>query len=120
MTGKLTGFGRFLASTGTIFRQCLNLSFQVSNGRSFTNKQMGRYMVPSPPHDLPATPEPYFLIESKVSIINRHAGSRQLAKFVDKNFFQKSGLKEGVPKVFANGSNEVSYADTSGVSCWWG
>ena len=29
-------------------------------------------------------------------------------------------LKEGVPKVFANGSNEVSYADTSGVSCWWG
>jgi hypothetical protein len=29
-------------------------------------------------------------------------------------------LLEGVPKVFANGSNEVSYADTSGVSCWWG
>jgi len=29
-------------------------------------------------------------------------------------------LLECVPKVFANGSNEVSYADTSGVSCWWG
>jgi hypothetical protein len=55
-----------------------------------------------------------------VSIIDRHAGSRQLAKFASKNFFQKSALKEGVPKVFANGSNEVSYADTSGVSCWWG
>jgi hypothetical protein len=25
---------------------------------------------------------------------------------------------EGVPEVFATGSNEVGYADTSGVSCW--
>jgi hypothetical protein len=32
-----------------------------------------------------------------VSIIDRHAGSRQLAKFADKNFFQKSSLKRDGP-----------------------
>jgi hypothetical protein len=36
-----------------------------------------------------------------VSIINRLAGSRQLAKFADKNFFQKSGLKRDGPVFFS-------------------
>jgi hypothetical protein len=35
-----------------------------------------------------------------VSIIDRHAGSRQLAKFASKNFFQKSSIKRDGPVFF--------------------
>jgi hypothetical protein len=43
-----------------------------------------------------------------VSIIDHHAGSRQLAKFADKNFFQKTSLKRDGPVFFSSAPAKVA------------
>jgi hypothetical protein len=61
--------------------------------------------------------QPFWLLNSGVQ---RHAGSRQLAKFADKNYFQKSSLKRDGPVFFLNEAVKLRIKmEKQSSSFWW-
>ena len=63
------------------------------------------------------------LRDGKNIVFETDDDSQIVAKYLDQKLkldLFPVRLEEGVPKVFASGSNEAGYADISGVSCWRG